>query len=116
MIGDGASLQVVRSGEPLSLLVSRAGVQVLDAEAGEDALFLSATTDQVADALAGTPFAGMANATQAALEMFGAMVLGQLDPQVSLVHLCWLRKAYIAIRVVPMPRIAYVEKSCPSVS
>ncbi|PPT75605.1 helicase SNF2 [Xanthomonas arboricola pv. populi] len=71
MIGDGASLQVVRSGEPLSLLVSRAGVHVLDAEAERDAVSSADTTSEVADALVGTPFAGMANATQAALEMFG---------------------------------------------
>ncbi|TWQ43669.1 helicase SNF2, partial [Xanthomonas vasicola] len=71
MIGDGASLQVVRSGEPLSLLVSRVGAQVLDAEAARDAVSSADTTSEVADALVGTPFAGMANATQAALEMFG---------------------------------------------
>lgn len=44
---------------------------MLDAEAERDAVSSAGTTSDVADALVGTPFAGMANATQAALEMFG---------------------------------------------
>ncbi|KLD76825.1 helicase SNF2 [Xanthomonas hyacinthi] len=70
MIGDGAALQVVRSGEPLSLLVSSAGVQILEADEGSAAIGQAGTAGEVVDMLAGTAFAGMASAAQAALEMF----------------------------------------------
>lgn len=111
MIGDGASLQVVRSGEPLSLLVSRAGVHVLDAEAERDAVSSAGTTSDVADALVGARSLGWRMRPKPRWKCSGARVLGLLGPQVSLVHLCWLKRACIGIRVVPMLRIACVENS-----
>lgn len=70
VVGDAAQLQIVRSGEPLSLLVSRAGVQVLsDGQTGADAPALDPAG--IATGLQGTPFAGMDGPAQAALEMFG---------------------------------------------
>lgn len=70
MVGDAAQMQIVRSGEPLSLLVSRAGVQVLsDGQTGADAPALDPAG--IATGLQGTPFAGLGGAAQVALEMFG---------------------------------------------
>ncbi len=74
MIGDTAELQIVRSGEPLSLLVSRTGVQVQSQGQGQDETAPDTQLlrqPQVEAGLRGTPFAGLSASAQAALEMFG---------------------------------------------
>jgi len=69
MVGDAAELQIVRSGEPLSLLVSRAGVRVL-AE-GVAAAVPPLTQAHIDAGLRDTPLAGLSGSAQAALDMLG---------------------------------------------
>lgn len=72
VIGDAAQVQVVRSGEPLSLLLSASGASIVDTGAADPAAPVrhddGATLDET---LQGTPFAGLAGATQALLDMQG---------------------------------------------
>lgn len=71
MVGDATRLQVVRSGEPLSLLVADGRATLVDTTgAAADGRGLGANA-QVATALEQTPFASLAGATQALLEMSG---------------------------------------------
>ncbi|MGN6512982.1 MAG: DEAD/DEAH box helicase [Lysobacteraceae bacterium] len=69
VIGDAAEVQVVRSGEPLSLLVSHEGVSLVDtmAQAGGGAV----PNVEVRAGLSGTPFEDFAAATQGLLHMPG---------------------------------------------
>jgi hypothetical protein len=70
MIGDATQLQMVRSGEPLSLLVSNGSASIVDAtEAGYETP-LGEVADNAA-ALQRTPFSGFANVTQALLNISG---------------------------------------------
>lgn len=71
VIGNTTELQVVRSGEPLSLLVANGVASVVDADDPAH----SATLGEVAGAsasLAQTPFSGFADVTQTLLEITGA--------------------------------------------
>lgn len=113
MIGDGASLQVVRSGEPLSCWYRAQGRRYWMPKPVKMPCSCQPLWIRWLMHWLGPRSLEWRMRPRPRWRCLGAMVLGQLDPQVSLVHLCWLRKAYIAIRVVPMPRIAYVEKSCP---
>ncbi|MFC7301208.1 DEAD/DEAH box helicase [Cognatiluteimonas weifangensis] len=69
VIGDAAEVQVVRSGEPLSLLVDRGGVSLVDTTAA-DAAPLRREGNMDA-ALQGTPFSALATAAQALLAIQG---------------------------------------------
>lgn len=73
VIGDAARLQLVRSGEPLSLLVADGQASVVDTSsaAGERSLGAAHAAGATA-ALAATPFAGYAEVTQALLEIAGS--------------------------------------------
>lgn len=75
VIGDAAQVQVVRSGEPLSLLVSSAGVSVVDTTADTEAE-IATGADTHAD-LSGTPFQGFAAATQGLLQMQGGFAAAE---------------------------------------
>lgn len=66
IIGDGAQVQVVRSGEPLSLLVSSSGASIVDTRA--DAANAPLRYD-AGSALADTPFAGFAQTMQSLLSL-----------------------------------------------
>lgn len=70
MIGDATQLQVVRSGEPLSLLVSNGAASIVDTTGPGDETLLGALVDD-ATALQQTPFSGFANVTQALLNIAG---------------------------------------------
>lgn len=68
VIGDAAQVQVVRSGEPLSLLVSSTGASIVDTRGD------AASTPLRFDAgstLEGTPFAGFTPAAQSLLSLSG---------------------------------------------
>ncbi|MCD9045228.1 DEAD/DEAH box helicase family protein [Luteimonas sp. MHLX1A] len=69
VIGDAAQLQIVRSGEPLSLLVSGGVASVVDTS-GDGSTRTAAVQDPDV-ALADTPFTGYAATTQALLALTG---------------------------------------------
>ncbi len=71
VVGDATRLQVVRSGEPLSLLVADGRVSIVDTTGSGEAQQDIDSDGQAATALARTPFASLAGATQALLEMTG---------------------------------------------
>jgi hypothetical protein len=71
VIGDAAQVQVVRSGEPLSLLLAEGSVSIVDTTVGEDAMVRHGSADAVGPILQGTPFASFAEAAQALLDMRG---------------------------------------------
>lgn len=71
VVGDATRLQVVRSGEPLSLLVADGRVSIVDTSGGEEARQELEPDGQVTSALSQSPFASLAGATQALLEMAG---------------------------------------------
>lgn len=84
VIGDSTQVQVVRSGEPLSLLVTGGSVSVVDAGAttGAPATQISAhDAEAVAAALQPTPFAAFAGATQALLQMPGGFAAAPQETQ-----------------------------------
>lgn len=74
MVGDAAQIQVVRSGEPLSLLVRNGSLSLVDTGI-TGAATGPATSGDVLDSgtLQATPFADFATATQALLAMSGGM-------------------------------------------
>src|SRR5690606_5839828 len=71
VVGDATRLQVVRSGEPLSLLVADGRIRIVDTSGGEDTRQELETDGQATSALSQSPFASLAGATQALLEMAG---------------------------------------------
>ena len=71
VIGDATRLQVVRSGEPLSLLVADGRVSIVDTSGSEDSRQDLESEGQAGTALSQSPFASLAGATQALLEMAG---------------------------------------------
>ena len=71
VVGDATRLQVVRSGEPLSLLVADGRVSIVDTTGSGEAQQDMDSDGQATTALARTPFASLAGATQALLEMTG---------------------------------------------
>lgn len=72
VIGDMAEVQIARSGEPMSLLVSASGASIVDSrDPTRIAPVGGATAMDMEAALSGTPFAGLGAATQAALDVHG---------------------------------------------
>ncbi len=71
VIGDATQLQVVRSGEPLSLLVANGTISIVDTTDPTRARVIGDNGPDAAAALDDTPFAGFVNVTQALLEMTG---------------------------------------------
>jgi len=72
VIGDAAQLQVVRSGEPLSLLVANGAATLVDtSDPTRSTPLVGAVNAEQTTALEATPFAGFANLTQALLEIAG---------------------------------------------
>jgi superfamily II DNA or RNA helicase len=71
VIGDATQVQVVRSGEPLSLLVSDGSVSVVDSASTGATAVNGRDLQELGAALQATPFADFAQATQALLAMQG---------------------------------------------
>lgn len=72
VIGDMAEVQIARSGEPMSLLVSASGASIVDSRDPTRTISVGgATGTDLEAALGGTPFAGLGAATQAALDVHG---------------------------------------------
>ena len=72
VIGDMAEVQIARSGEPMSLLVSASGASIVDSRDPTRIVPVGgATATELEAALGGTPFAGLGAATQAALDVHG---------------------------------------------
>jgi hypothetical protein len=72
VVGNTAEVQVARSGEPMSLLVSSAGASLVDSSDPSRSVALPAADASALEAaLAGTAFAGFAAAAQATLAMEG---------------------------------------------
>lgn len=70
VIGNAAQLQIVRSGEPLSLLMANGAATIVDTtDPTRSTALASAGADSQAASLAPTPFAGFANVTQALLDI-----------------------------------------------
>lgn len=74
VIGDAAQLQVVRSGEPLSLLVANGAATLVDTTDPAGKTVAEAGGVDTVAALDGTPFSGFASVTQALLEITGGAV------------------------------------------
>ncbi|GAE49462.1 hypothetical protein XPU_0994 [Xanthomonas arboricola pv. pruni str. MAFF 311562] len=112
MIGDGASLQVVRSGEPLSCWYRAQGCTCWTPKPRE--MLSPRRTLRVRWLMRwwGPRSLGWPMPPKPHWKCLGARVLGLLRPKVSLVHLCWLKRIFIGIRVVTMLRIVCVEKNC----
>ena len=72
VIGDAAQLQIVRSGEPLSLLVSDRTASIVDTTPGGHDTPLGDVSG-AGTALAETPFSGFAQVTQALLAITGGI-------------------------------------------
>jgi hypothetical protein len=70
MIGNAAQLQVVRSGEPLSLLVTNGTASIVDTANADHPTPLGDVAENAA-ALQHTPFSGFTNVTQALLNITG---------------------------------------------
>lgn len=72
VIGNMAEVQVARSGEPMSLLVSASGARIVDSRDPSRIVPVGGSAaGDLASALSGTPFAGFGAATQTALDMQG---------------------------------------------
>src|SRR5690606_21946281 len=71
VVGDATRLQVVRSGESLGLLVADGRVSIVDTSGGEETRQDLESDRQAPTALSQSPFASLAGATQALLEMAG---------------------------------------------
>lgn len=71
VIGDATQVQVVRSGEPLSLLLAEEGVSIVDTTTDGAAPVRHGSAEAVRATLQGTPFSEFAEAAQAVLDMRG---------------------------------------------
>lgn len=72
VVGDIAQVQVARSGEPMSLLVSQTGASLVDSRDADHVVVLDGSDGAALEAsLAGTPFAGLGDAASATLALHG---------------------------------------------
>jgi superfamily II DNA or RNA helicase len=72
VVGDMAQVQVARTGEPMSLLVSDTGASLVDSrDPGHVVALDGRNGEELENALAGTPFAGLGDAAGATLALHG---------------------------------------------